>query len=104
MKRATCWTVDVENAFRFQAAGWRDAAEYLSQNDCVEVWDAPASPFVRVLKTKKSGLFMYFRATRECEDRLDIFFLELFRENRGRAPCGSTLSRAGQVAREAGTT
>ena len=28
MSRSTVWNEDVEEAYRFQLAGWRDAAEY----------------------------------------------------------------------------
>lgn len=68
MKRATIWSIEVENAFRFQAAGWRDEVEYLNENDPPDYFEDPF-PCVRMLKAKKTGYFMYFRSSRECEDK-----------------------------------
>ena len=70
MKRATLWSIDVENTFRFQAAGWRDENEYLSDsnNESPDLFEDPF-PCVKMLKSKKTGFFMYFRSTRECEDK-----------------------------------
>lgn len=67
MHRASVWTSEVENAYRFQAAGWRDEDEYAEAGyEVPEVW---GEDFVRCLRVKKTGFFMYFRSTRECEDK-----------------------------------
>ena len=68
MKRAKQWTLEVENIFRFQAAGFRDIHEYITSNigGC-EFW--PESGFLRQAVNKKSGYHMYFRRTRECQDK-----------------------------------
>jgi hypothetical protein len=64
------WSIEVENAFRFQAAGWRDEKEYLSDanNDLPDLFEDPF-PCVKMLKAKKTGYFMYFRSTRECDEK-----------------------------------
>ena len=67
MSRAKVWTLDVENSFRYQLAGWMDISEYLSTYSCPEVW--PDSGFIKCLQSKKTGYFMYFRQHRECEDK-----------------------------------
>mmetsp|Transcript_18303 Transcript_18303/g.33194 ORF Transcript_18303/g.33194 Transcript_18303/m.33194 type:complete len:143 (+) Transcript_18303:28-456(+) len=68
MVRATTWTPEVENAFRLQCAGWRSVEEYQQQYDEeLSVW--PSNQFIKALKAKKNGFFMYFRNFRECEDK-----------------------------------
>lgn len=67
MSRAKVWSLEVENSFRYQLAGWIDISEYLSQYQCPEVW--PDSGMIKCLQNKKSGYFMYFRQHRECEDK-----------------------------------
>eukprot|EP00620_Florenciella_sp_RCC1587_P006058 CAMPEP_0182603066 /NCGR_PEP_ID=MMETSP1324-20130603/92306_1 /TAXON_ID=236786 /ORGANISM="Florenciella sp., Strain RCC1587" /LENGTH=139 /DNA_ID=CAMNT_0024820993 /DNA_START=459 /DNA_END=878 /DNA_ORIENTATION=- len=68
MVRATTWTPEVENAFRLQCAGWRSVEEYLQQYDeDLSVW--PSNQFIKALKAKQNGFFMYFRNYRECEDK-----------------------------------
>lgn len=66
MQRAKVWSADVENAFRFQTAGWRDMHEYLSVYPAPSLWEDVG--FVRCLQNK-AGNFMYFRNRRECEDK-----------------------------------
>lgn len=67
MSRAHSWSMEVENAFRFQEAGFVDLSEYTELgNDVPEVWP---SGFVKCLKAKKTGFFLYFRAHRECLDK-----------------------------------
>ena len=67
MSRAQSWSIDVENAFRFQQAGFVDLSEYMELgNDVPELWP---SGFVKCLKAKKTGFFLYFRAHRECHDK-----------------------------------
>jgi hypothetical protein len=67
MSRAKCWSLEVENSFRFQEAGFSDIEEYVaSGNESPEIWP---SGFVKCLKSKKTGFFLYFRAHRECQDK-----------------------------------
>jgi hypothetical protein len=66
MLRAKTWTPEVENLFRFQSAGFRDANEYLVQYPEPQTWP---SGFVRVLRDSKTGFFKYFREHREAEDK-----------------------------------
>jgi len=78
MKRAKNWTPEVENYFRFQAAGFRDMGDYLHLNPQPEYWD---TGFVRMLLNKKTGFYMYFRRQRECNDaalhRIKIYSYEV---------------------------
>jgi hypothetical protein len=67
MQRAKFWSLDVENLFRYQAAGFRDHEEYVSAYPPPECWEC--SGFVKTLQAKQTGYFMYFRQNRECEDR-----------------------------------
>jgi hypothetical protein len=68
MTRAKMWTLEVENSFRFQLAGFQDITEYLSTFSCPEVWPG-GTGFIKCLQSKKTGYFMYFRQHRECEDK-----------------------------------
>ena len=68
MKRAKQWNYQVENAYRFQSAGFRDIEEYLCYFETPEIWDEEKS-FVKMLRVKATGCYMYFRQTRECEDK-----------------------------------
>ena len=65
MKRATVWSLEVENLFRFQSAGFSNYDEYISvyPDQDIEIWD---TGFIKSLKNKHK-LFMYFRRTPECE-------------------------------------
>ncbi len=67
MARAKVWTVDVENNFRFQLAGFSNVNEYLQMFTCPEIW--PQSGLIKSLQAKDTGYFMYFRPHRECEDK-----------------------------------
>ncbi len=73
MTRAKHWTKEVENLFRYQSAGFRDYNEYIEVYEEPEHWidevNENFNGLVRCLRTKQSGLYMYFRATRECEDK-----------------------------------
>ena len=62
MSRAKHWSPEAENAYRFQSAGFRNTVEY-------EETYREETGFVRQLQVKSSGYFMYFRQTRECEDK-----------------------------------
>ena len=70
MSRAKAWSIEVENSWRFQSAGFRDGQEYAEHypEDPAPTW--PGGPgFIKVLQHKETGFFMYFRQTRECEDK-----------------------------------
>lgn len=84
MTRAKAWSVEVENSFRLQLAGFQDLAEYeqfvAASSLCavapeggggggllVDRW--VESGFIKCLQNKKTGFFMYFRPHRECEDK-----------------------------------
>jgi len=67
MSRAKIWSPEVEDLFRFQSAGFRDAKEYATQYPEPQRW--PANGFVRVLQDSKTGFFKYYREQRECEDK-----------------------------------
>ncbi|KAK2145382.1 hypothetical protein LSH36_683g03147 [Paralvinella palmiformis] len=61
MTRAKKWSEEVENAYRFQLAGYRDELDYK-----VDKW--PDSGFVKKLQ-RKDGCFYYFNRDRECPDK-----------------------------------
>jgi hypothetical protein len=65
--RASAWSVEVENSYRYQLAGFRDETEYLSMFPSPECWEAGG--MVKCLRAKKTGYYMYFRQSRECEDK-----------------------------------
>ena len=84
--RPTHWSKEVENAYRFQLAGYRDELEYKRVRQVAEVekkhnvyffhfivyfqidvW--PDSGFVKKLQRRKDGCFYYFDKLRECPDK-----------------------------------
>ena len=68
MTRAKYWTPDIENSFRFQEAGYRDFDEYHDAGyETPDLW--PTTGFVKCLRSKKTGFFLYFRQTRECHEK-----------------------------------
>ncbi|CAH8664333.1 unnamed protein product [Schistosoma bovis] len=67
MRRASHWSTEVENAYRFQLAGYRDEVEYFNYNNAdPEKWTNTG--FVKKLK-RRDGLFYYFNKNRECPDK-----------------------------------
>ncbi|KXJ08376.1 meiosis expressed gene 1 protein homolog [Exaiptasia diaphana] len=67
VSRPKHWSVEVEEAYRFQIAGYRDAVEYGDINKtAVERW--PHNNYVKKLQ-RKDGYFVYFNKTRECADK-----------------------------------
>lgn len=70
MERATTWNTHVENLFRLQAAGYKDFSAYLecwTENaEAIPLWED--SGFIKSIKNN-SGLFMYFRRARECDEK-----------------------------------
>jgi hypothetical protein len=73
MTRAKHWSKEVENLFRYQSAGFRDYNEYIEVYEEPEVWidevNENFNGLVRCLRTKQTGFYLYFRQTRECEDK-----------------------------------
>lgn len=94
MHRPKQWSTEVENAYRFQLAGYRDEMEYTSHRNIevgpnekqkrlyfrmdlitVEIlqfikavkW--PESGFVKKLQRRKDGYFYYYNRARECPDK-----------------------------------
>mmetsp|Transcript_5276 Transcript_5276/g.5417 ORF Transcript_5276/g.5417 Transcript_5276/m.5417 type:complete len:180 (+) Transcript_5276:283-822(+) len=67
MRRAKSWNPIIENSYRYQLAGFRDEEEYLSKYPHPDTW--PDSGFVKCLRSKQNGYYMYFRPHRECADK-----------------------------------
>lgn len=67
MSRAKQWSLDVENIYRFQTAGFRDSVEYQSVYGEPQLWLQEG--FVRCLQHRDTGYFLYFRQSRECDDK-----------------------------------
>ena len=63
MRRAKTWDVEVENAYRFQCAGWRSAEEYAQGEYGDEISWFSDSGLVEKVQNRQ-GLFMYFK--RRC--------------------------------------
>ncbi|XP_065898345.1 meiosis expressed gene 1 protein homolog [Dysidea avara] len=66
--RAKSWDEQVEEAYRFQLAGYRDQCEYLSvqRGENIERW--PHNGYIKKLR-RKDGCFYYYNKQRECPDR-----------------------------------
>jgi hypothetical protein len=47
--RPTHWSKEVENAYRFQLAGYRDEMEYKRVRQVVEVWDLILNSFLFIV-------------------------------------------------------
>ena len=82
LQRAKSWEPQVEVAFRFQTAGWRDAREYLASGvGKMDLWPPETRASIawpKKLRMKGSASdFCYFRRNRECSDsmcnRIKIF-------------------------------
>ena len=63
--RATQWDEIVEQNWRVQQGGWRDAVDYASQVDNPSCWP---NGLLRCVKQRATGFMQYFPRTRECED------------------------------------
>mmetsp|Transcript_38771 Transcript_38771/g.51087 ORF Transcript_38771/g.51087 Transcript_38771/m.51087 type:complete len:216 (-) Transcript_38771:75-722(-) len=66
-KRAKTWSIEVEWQFRLQETGWKDIYEYKEVYGDPELW--PDSNLPKCLRTKESGLYSYWKPTRECPDK-----------------------------------
>jgi len=67
--RPTHWSKEVENAYRFQLAGYRDENEYKQLRKVAQIDMWPDSGFVKKLQRRKDGYFYYFDKDRECPDK-----------------------------------
>lgn len=79
--RPSHWDEHVEEAFRFQTAGYRDVMEYCHVQSCSdgEVKRWPHNNYIKMLKSR-TGAFIYFNKTRECMDK-DIHKCKVFNYN-----------------------
>lgn len=67
MKRPSQWSDEVEEAYRFQIAGYRDAIEYMEvQKKEADRW--PHNGYVKKL-VRRDGCFYYYNKARECPDK-----------------------------------
>ncbi|XP_074646626.1 meiosis expressed gene 1 protein homolog [Tubulanus polymorphus] len=76
MVRASTWSDEVEEAYRFQTAGFRDEIEYMAftKSKSVDRW--PENNYVKKL-LRKDGCFYYYDRTRECSDK-DLYKIKLY--------------------------
>ena len=110
MRRAKTWDVEVENAYRFQCAGWRSAEEYAQGEYGDEISWFSDSGLVEKVQNRQ-GLFMYFKrlasvsaalrrlydgfsatawgagARRGRRDGMEAGLAQTFRRCRAREPC-----------------
>ena len=111
MRRAKTWDVEVENAYRFQCAGWRSAEEYAQGEYGDEISWFSDSGLVEKVQNRQ-GLFMYFKrlasvsaalrrlydgfsatawgagARRRRRDGVEAAVVQTFRRYRAREPWG----------------
>jgi len=68
MSRPKQWSDMVENAYRFQLAGFKDEIEYkaVMKTDQVDRW--PQTGYVKKLQ-RRDGCFYYYNRERECPDK-----------------------------------
>ena len=85
VSRAKHWSVDVENAFRLQEAGYKGEEDLMNiyGEPPAERW--PESGFIRKLPTSHSlaagaRVLLYFRKTPECEPKY-VNRVKLYRYN-----------------------
>lgn len=77
MVRPKQWDDAVEEAYRFQLAGYRDAIEYQRLHGCNEVDRWPHNGYIKKLSRKGDGYFYYYNRDRECSDK-DIHKTKLY--------------------------
>lgn len=77
--RAKCWSPQVEDLYRLQFCGWRDATEYAQTHGEPDRWprDADGNNFISKVQLKCNGYFTYWRKWRECDDR-HVFKVRVF--------------------------
>eukprot|EP00794_Sanderia_malayensis_P008991 gene8991-9951_t len=74
--RPKSWTDEVEEAYRFQIAGYRDETEYKAVRQVLEVDRWPQSGYVKKLQ-RKDGTFYYYNKQRECRDK-DVYRMKIY--------------------------
>jgi len=74
MHRPKHWSDEVEEAYRLQLAGYRDAVEYKAVKGEIDRW--PKSGYIKKLQ-RKDGKFYYFNRARECADK-DVNKIKLY--------------------------
>jgi hypothetical protein len=65
--RALEWDDVVEQNYRVQQGGWRDAMEYIEHVDQPQCWP---NGLLRCVKQKQTGFHQYYPKGRECDDGL----------------------------------
>ncbi|KAK7102498.1 meiosis expressed gene 1 protein homolog isoform X1 [Littorina saxatilis] len=68
MMRPKVWDEEVEEAYRFQLAGYRDAIEYKQVKNTEHIDRWPHNGYVKKLQ-RRDGCFYYYNKTRECPDK-----------------------------------
>jgi Cys-tRNA synthase (O-phospho-L-seryl-tRNA:Cys-tRNA synthase) len=68
VRRAKQWDIEVEEAYRFQIAGYRDALEYSQTHPSITIDRWPHNNYIKKLK-RKDGYFYYYNKERECPDK-----------------------------------
>ncbi|XP_077983456.1 meiosis expressed gene 1 protein homolog [Glandiceps talaboti] len=75
MCRPKHWSEEVEEAYRFQIAGYRDEMEYTAHTGKpADRW--PDNGYVKKLQ-RKDGYFYYYNRRRECEDK-DVHKIKIY--------------------------
>ncbi|XP_067683845.1 meiosis expressed gene 1 protein homolog [Haliotis asinina] len=76
MMRGKQWNEEVEEAYRFQLAGYRDETEYktFQKTDHVDRW--PHNGYVKKL-VRRDGCFYYYNKDRECPEK-DVSKIKLY--------------------------
>lgn len=78
--RAKAWSPQVEDLYRLQFCGWRDAAEYTKAHGEPERHteaDENGFCYISKVKLKQNGYFTYWRKYRQCEDK-HVFKVRMF--------------------------
>lgn len=68
MTRPKVWSEEVEEAYRFQIAGYRDEMEYKAHNQAGDIDRWPETGYVKKLQ-RKDGCYYYYNRRRECPDK-----------------------------------
>lgn len=75
VRRAKHWSDDVEIAYRFQVAGWRDVNEFLCNypNEAFDIWPSGWPKKLPIKDAQKKiqadRAWYYFSQSRECEHK-----------------------------------
>lgn len=68
MSRPKHWSEEVEEAYRFQLAGYRDNLEYEHVRGAKpDRWEM--NGYIKKLQRKKDECFYYYNKARECQDK-----------------------------------